>query len=327
MEEEKKIIKEYGQIEPSIDSNFEKIKNAVESKKILNELKYSGFTRALTAITAVGTVVVLIWQVIVAKENSKSALEESKNARKAEYIEYLDRTVEKEWEKKNTYQAKNEGLEQKYSRLSDLIGGLSAEKNKLEIQISTLHTTQKEFEDNIAVLKTKLVNQSVEVKKAKSKEIRHEIEKIEKIYRALISGKNSEIQKLKQHLKALEIVIKIKEDESKSLLSKQDFFEKYEVVETGKLVPRGTSLQLGEYKITFTNIGNRQKNIDLHITNNNRTKHDLFENLILGKSYSLQFDGKLFFVDVQGSVQAEKKENEGGQFRIGFLNKPYIRYR
>jgi hypothetical protein len=311
------IVSEYYSVKIPKDANLEDIKSTLEAKRIFSELKYFGFSRFLTAFTAIGTLILLLWQI----NDTRKASVDSRNA---EYVGYLEKTVQKEWDKKNTIQKDNEILSSQKDNLISQVALTEEKKYKVIEETEKLIVSKISYQKDLKEVLAQLNAGESEIRKIKFESYSKELSALEDTYKKQLLEKEKIILTYETRSNNQNSEIQNLEKVSIAFSNLEANLGQYDSGETGRDIKRGEEITVGDYKFILTNVGNILKNIDIKIINKTTSVNTKISNLNEGTSTVIRFDKKLFFIEVEQAVQAEDRDKESGQFKVTIFDKPYL---
>lgn len=325
LEEVKNTLSQHGY------ANYDELRNAVESKRLLRELH--GLSRArwtswiatigavFSAIAALGTVIVLLYRADVDQTQRQS--------------EFLKQGISVfETESKQAKEKKNLAVDEladviaQRSREEIAVDLLVARRSEIEQRVSDGNSQLRELEKLLGGAQAKIQSR-VEASAAASSDSVEQREALDTLRRS----HEAETKRLRDRIDALSnenfalqgrVVDAGNELQAKEVELAE--LEKLGYVASlqSELVFRGTSFTLGDdYSVTLTNVGNIKENIDLEIVALTSRKTTNLINLDQGLKYAAKFDEKLFLIRVQEAIRSEVKSEEQGRFSVAILEGPY----
>jgi hypothetical protein len=301
--------------------SYDELRSAIESKKLLKEIAGMQFTRwagILTSLTALVSVLVIMSQAGV--NNTKS------------YKDALDSNID-------VLEFKNEGLKEKKLYLDKKISTRTEKVSSLETAINNQQDELNTKSDLFKEIKIKIFNLNKEYSgllqqmKDKRKEYSQQLDR-----KTDLSKEQIKIAKIEQaHLKflnqndqrnlLLNLALEAEKKKSSDLEEDLKIFRNIKTQEleyltsfkreTGlyksswkrmELTRKGPGIDIDDYTIKLTNVGNRKKNLDLKISEKNTNTAINYFNLDQGNTIVLRFNQAIFFIKI---VKAEEEEEEG----------------
>lgn len=292
---EKQILEELSQTIKSEGVDYEALKNAVETRKLVRELEGIKLSRVLAVVSLLISISLLAGQGYLALGTDRRIDLET-------YEEYLQGKITEFEDVLNDLEETNSEYEDEKANLEDDLA-------KLILQLSEKKEVERQIEE-LNVRKDALLAEviTLEAERSDAATLQEYLQRYQ----------DSELET--SQLRTMNASLQDSLNATMADLERLGDVSSYESIQFEQVGP-GTTKQLGGYDVTFTNVGDVVENLDFSLGSADGVATQI-KNLNAGSEYAVRFDDKLFLVEVESVVQSPTdKSGERGTFRIGVVDR------